>query len=133
MRHARVILIAVVLTIPATLFAQAPPSMPMHQAMNPDCQAMMQKMQAMQQQMKAMDDRLDKLVADMNAARGSKRVDRMAAVINELVTQRKQMEASMQTMMPAMMQHMQQHMQAAMKAMMDSMSCPMMQQATAQH
>lgn len=124
MRHVRMILIAAVLTIPsAAVFGQTEAPKPMQQPMNPACQAMMQQMQTMQQQMKTMDDRLDKLVAGMNAASGPERVDAMAAVINELVNQRKQME----TMMPAMMQHMTEHMQAGMKG--DSMAnCPMMKQ-----
>lgn len=42
-----------------------------------------------------MDDRLRPLMDDMNKARGSVIVDRMAAVINELVAQRKQAREDM--------------------------------------
>ena len=89
-----------------------------------DCQAMMDKMQASS---KAMDDRLAGLVSDMNKAKGSAKVDRMAAVINEMVTQRKQMRDDMAAMMPQMMNHMTQHMQSGMMSGMQSMAdCPMM-------
>jgi TolA-binding protein len=134
-----VILLALTVGSLATLgFTQEPKPMPMDQmkhemkpgAMMPmDCNAMMQGQDAMKAKMKAMDDQLDKLVADMNAARGSKKVDKMAAVIDELVAQRKQMRDQMQTMMQHMMQHMQSGM---MKGMMDSMSsCPMMNKEAA--
>lgn len=102
----------------------APPAA--QHSQNMDCQAMMQQMHA---GMDEMDQRLKTLVEAMNAARGSARVDRMAAVINELVVQRTQMRERMMTMMPMMMQHMSQHMQSGMmKGMSESMSgCPMMQ------
>ena len=91
-----------------------------------DCQAMMQQMQTSAQ---AMDDRLQQLIDDMNKARGSAKVDRMAAVINELVSQRKQMREQMMTTMPQMMGHMMQHMQSGMaKGLAEEMkTCPMMQ------
>jgi hypothetical protein len=43
--------------------------------------------------MNSMDTRLDSLVGAMNRARGTDRVDAMAAVINEMVSQRKVMRA----------------------------------------
>ncbi len=148
MRMTRMILLTLTVGSLATLgFGQQSKPMPMSQmpmhqmkhemkpeAVTPmDCKAMMQRQDAMQTKMKAMDEQLDKLVADMNAARGSKKVDKMAAVIDELVAQRKEMRAQMQTMMPMMMQHMMQHMQAGMmKGMSDSMaSCPMMKKDAA--
>lgn len=117
------------------VLAQQPPStqqpMPMppgHSMQLPaQCQAMMQKMQSMHTAQKAMDDRLTALVAEMNTAKGSARVDRMAAVINEMVTQRKRMRDEMTAMMPDMMNHMMQHMQNGMMSGMQSMAnCPMM-------
>jgi len=106
----------------------APPAhQPMpQQSQTMDCEAMMQQMHAGTAEM---DQRLKTLVEAMNAARGSAKVDRMAAVINELVAQRTQMRERMMTMMPMMMQHMSQHMQSGMmKGMSESMaSCPMMQ------
>jgi ATP phosphoribosyltransferase len=56
-------------------------------------QAMMMKM------MEASDARLDQLVQTMNRSTGQKKVDAMAAVINELITQRKQMRGHMRQMM----------------------------------
>ena len=64
--------------------------------------------QTMMQQMQAADTRLDKLVAEMNRATGSKKVEAMAAVINEMVAQRRQMQAHMMQMMDSggrMMMH----------------------------
>ncbi len=96
-----------------------------------DCQAMMQKMRSMQASEKAMDDRLATLVNDMNKVKGWAKVDRMAAVINEMVTQRKQMRDEMAAMMPEMMNHMMQHMQSGMMSGMQSMAnCPMMSGAS---
>lgn len=144
MRTIRIILLALTVGSLATLgLAQESKPMPMDQmkhemksgAMMPmDCKTMMQKQDAMQAKTKAMDEQLDKLVVDMNAARGSKKVDAMAAVIAELVAQRKQMRDHMEKMMPMMMQHMTQHMQSGMiKGMMDSMSsCPMMKKEAAE-
>jgi hypothetical protein len=146
MRNGKVLLLAAVFLTTSALFAQQPPAadkpmpmpmpsgqsvqMPMPQGAQPaemppmDCQAMMQKMQASS---KAMDDRLAGLVTDMNQAKGSAKVDRMAAVINEMVTQRKQMRDDMAAMMPQMMNHMTQHMQSGMMSGMKSMAdCPMM-------
>ncbi|MBK5260288.1 MAG: hypothetical protein JJE51_11890 [Thermoanaerobaculia bacterium] len=61
-----------------------------------DCESMMQEMHA---SAKVMDDRLKLLIDEMNNAGGSAKVDRMAAVINELVTQRTAMREGMMTMM----------------------------------
>ena len=111
---------------PAT---QQPMPMPPGQSMQmpAECQAMMQKMQSMHTAQKAMDDRLTALVAEMNTAKGSAKVDRMALVINEMVTQRKQMRDEMIAMMPDTMNHMMQHMQSGMMSGMQSMAnCPMM-------
>ena len=76
---------------------------------------MMAKKEEMQDKLKAMDATLDKLVAEMNAAKRSKEVDAMekpmAAVINELVAQRKAFRSMMMEMQPAMMEHMMHHME----------------------
>ncbi len=132
MRNGTLLFLAVVLLMAPTLFAQqqgqaAPGPMPA------DCQAMMQKMQSMHAGMRAMDDRLAALVSDMNKAKGSAKVDRIAAVVNELVAQRKQMRDEMETMMPQMMSHMMQHMQSGMAGGMQSMAnCPMMKGGSTQ-
>jgi hypothetical protein len=89
---------------------------------------MMAHHKEMMGKMEAMDARLDELVKKMNAATGNKKANATAAVINELVAQRKQMREQMMTMMPEMMKHMMEHMRMAMmKGMEDSMAkCPMM-------
>ena len=107
--------------------------------MTKECQAMMAKRQEMQDKHKAMDATLDKLVAEMNAAKGSKEVDAMekpmAAVITELVTQRKAMHSMMMEMQPAMMAHMMRHKDMkGMKGMhggKGAMECPMMKMGDA--
>jgi hypothetical protein len=53
----------------------------------------------MMKMMEASDARLDQLVQTMNTATGQKKVDAMAAVINELIAQRKQMRGHMRQMM----------------------------------
>ena len=132
MRQQWFLVTAIILLVGSAVFAQQPA--PGMQGMQPpaarmdsmNCQAMMEQMQASD---KAMDDRLQPLIDDMNKARGSAKVDRMAAVINELVSQRKQMRENMKAMMPKMMGHMMQHMQSGMaKGMAEEMkTCPMMQ------
>ena len=100
-------------------------------SMKAECQAMMAKKQAMQEKFQAMDARLDGLVAEMNAAQGSKEVDAMekpmAAVLNELVAQRKAFRAMQMEMQPAMMAHMMHH----MHGMKGEMECPMMKKGSA--
>lgn len=49
-------------------------------------------------EMKAMDTRLNEKVAAMNAARGDQKVEAMAAVINELIAQRKEMRTNFGSM-----------------------------------
>lgn len=92
-----------------------------------ECEAMMAKKQAMQDKLQAEDAALDKLVAVMNAAKDSKEVDAMekpmAAVINELVAQRKASRAMMMEMQPEMMAHMLHHMHA--QGTKGAMECPM--------
>lgn len=133
MRKQHVLFVVGILLFASAAFAQQPATgsqqpMPMKsgQKMEPmDCDAMMQKMQSSS---KEMDDRLQALVDEMNKAKGSAKVDRTAAVINELVSQRKQMREQMMAMMPEMMGHMMQHMHSGMMSgMSHSMSaCPMM-------
>ncbi len=97
-------------------------------SMMDDCKAMMAKRQAMMGEMKAMDAKLDAFVQSMNDARGSKKVDATAAVVTELVAQRKAMRESMESMHAEMMKHMMGHMQSGMmEGTSKSMSgCPMM-------
>jgi Skp family chaperone for outer membrane proteins len=96
--------------------------------MKAECMAMMEKKQAMQAKVEAMDASLDKLVAEMNVAKTSKEVDAlekpMAAVLNELVAQRKVLHSMMMEMQSPMMGHMAHHMQ--MHGAKGAMECPMM-------
>jgi len=91
-------------------------------------ESMMAHHKEMMARVDAMDARLDELVKKMNAATGNKKANATAAVINELVAQRKQMREQMMAMMPEMMKHMMEHMRMGiMKGMEDSMAkCPMM-------
>ncbi len=68
---------------PAT--AQAKPS----SGMDAKCQAMMADHEKMMAQTKAADVRLDGLVATMNAATGQPKIDATAAVVSDMVAQRK--------------------------------------------
>ena len=87
------------------------------------CQAMMAEHEKMMAEMKAADLRLDGLVAQMNAATSQLKVDATAAVVSEMVAQRKAMRDGMMKMQPRMMAHMMEHMEAGK----DSMAmCPMM-------
>ncbi len=101
--------------------------------MKAECQAMMAKKQEMQDKCQAMDATLDRLVAEMNAAKDSKEPDAlekpMAAVINELVAQRKASRAMMMEMQPAMMAHMMHHMHT--HGTKGAMECPLMKTGTA--
>lgn len=97
-------------------------------AMPADCKAMMERHEAMQARMKEMDERLDNMVATMNAARGSVKADRTAEVVQELVAQRKQMRDQMASMMPMMMQHMgRPHAEGDEDDARGMEQCPMMQ------
>jgi hypothetical protein len=80
-----------------------------------DWQARHEKMVA---EMNGMDTRLDEKLAAMNAAKGDQKVEAMAAVINELVSQRKEMRANFGPMHHGMRGPMMGHEGA--------MDCPMM-------
>lgn len=96
--------------------------------MGDHCKQMMTMHNQMMADMKAMDAGLDQRVAAMNAAKGNAKVDAMAAVINEMATQRKQMMAKTSSMRDQMMAHMGEHMaQPGGTGMGQSMAqCPMM-------
>lgn len=87
------------------------------------CQAMMAQHEKMMTEMKAADQRLGELVARMNSASGQAKVDATAAVVAELVSQRKSMHEPMMTMQHGMAGHMMEHMQAGADSMA---ACPMM-------
>ena len=89
------------------------------------CQAMMAERETMMTGMKAADQRLDDLVAKMNAASGMEKMAATANVVTEMVTQRRTMQDGMTKMQHGMMGHLMEHMQAGK----DSMAmCPMMKQ-----
>ncbi len=96
--------------------------------MGDQCKQMMAMHTQMMADMKAMDSSLNQKVAAMNAAKGNAKVDAMAAVINEMATQRTQMMSKMSGMQDQMMAHMREHMaQSGSAAMKQSMAqCPMM-------
>lgn len=86
------------------------------------CQAMMAEREKMMADMKAADQRLDDLVAKMNTASGTDKVAAIAAVVTELVTQRRTMRDGMK-MQQGMMGHMTEHMQTGKDS---TAMCPMM-------
>ncbi len=93
-------------TMSAAALAQAPaPAQHQHattQAQSPagqNQQQMMQMHQKMMAEMTAMDQKLDSLVAQMNAAQGQAKVDDMAAAITAMVDQQKKMHQHMASMM----------------------------------
>src|SRR5215204_5561237 len=92
-RHIGIFLLAATLT-PVALSAQQP-------GQHRDS-AMMMNHEKMMQQVQAADARMDRLVGEMNHATGQKKVEAMAAVINELVAQRMQMRSHMMQMMERM-------------------------------
>ena len=87
------------------------------------CQAMMAEHEKMMADMKAADQRLDDLVAKMNAASGMDKTAATATVVTEMVTQDRTMRDGMMKMQQDMMSHMMEHMQAGKDSMA---SCPMM-------
>jgi hypothetical protein len=89
------------------------------------CQTMMADQEKMMAEIQAADQRLDDLVGKMNAAAGTDKAEATAAVVNEMVTQRRTMRDGMMKMQHEMMAHMMEHMQAGKDAMA---MCPMMKQ-----
>ena len=89
------------------------------------CQAVMADREKMMAEMKVADQRLDDLVDKMNAAPATEKVDATAAVVKELITQRRTMRDGMMKMQHGMMAHMMEHMQAGKDPMP---MCPMMKQ-----
>lgn len=129
------LLFAVVLGVRAQTSPHAghgPEASDTHAEMKAECQAMMAKKKAIEDQRQVMDATLDKLVAEMNAAKGPKEVGAMelaiAAVINELVAQRKASRSLDHEKEPTMMAHMGHHMDKHGKkgGMAGAMDCPMM-------
>ena len=77
-----------------------PPAGRQHRmAMKDDSRPMMGNGHSMMADMKAGQEKLDDLIAKMNAATGPQKMDQMAAVLTELVAQQKAMHAHMMAMM----------------------------------
>lgn len=90
-RIAAVVIAAVLQS--ATLFAQQPS--PMSEMNKQKHREMMPKHAKMMEEQKLQDAEIDKLLAEMNAATGEKRIDAIIAVLNKLVEQRKAMHEKM--------------------------------------
>ncbi len=93
--------------VPMLLVAQAPATTE-HQHQHATAQGhpteaqsdqMKQMHEKMMAEMQAMDQKLDGLIAQMNAAQGQAKVDAIAAVINEMNNDRKQVMQQMTSMM----------------------------------
>jgi hypothetical protein len=87
------LLVLVGLTLGPGLVHARPPHGPGMPGMAARCQEMMADM-------KSMDARLDEKLAAVNAAQGEAKVDAMAALLTELVSQRKAMHEKMVGMPP---------------------------------
>ncbi len=109
----RILLITSLMLIPAAASAQQPAPSPapqqdssagehhhpgkslegspqgMDEKMMEHCRAMMEKRQEALQQMEVLDINLEEKIAAMNAASGDKKLEAMAAVINEMAEQRR--------------------------------------------
>ena len=83
--------------------AQTPPATSSGQQPSPSMPDMTKMHEQMMAQMQAGDARLDALAKDMNAAKGEAKVDAVAAVVTELVTQHKAMHGHMGQMHQMMM------------------------------
>ena len=81
---------ALALAVAALAIAQQP-----QQGQQQMQQQMQQQRRAFMEQMQERNRKLDDLVAKMNAAKGQAKVDAIAAVVNELVEQRKVMMGGM--------------------------------------
>jgi hypothetical protein len=124
-----------VLGLGLPLQAQQPPTVRQPAAqpsgdMAAGCEAMMAGRQKMMADMKAADQRLNELVARMDQASGQAKVDAVAAVVQEMVTQRQAMRDRMMQMHQQGMRHMGEHMESGAKSMA---MCPMMKMGGMQH
>jgi hypothetical protein len=118
------LLVLAVLIMPLGLFAQqektqTPPAPVQTQAPPEHKQGMSEKQMKehddMMSRMKEMDARLDAKVAAMDAAKGDQKVEAMAAVIKEMVSQRKEMQEHMMKMHDMREGHMMDHMKHGME------------------
>src|SRR3990172_9990105 len=115
------VLVLFVLSVPA-LAQQTKPGM-IKEDMMESCKAIMDKHKEMQTKMAHMDQKLNDLVKKMNETNGNDKVEAMAALLNELVNQRRGMHQMMFGHQGMMMERMSEHMQNGAASMMQ---CPMM-------
>jgi hypothetical protein len=87
------------LMLSAQVSAAQQPTAPQHPDRGPGGMTGKSGMAAQMQMMDSLNARLDTLVGRMNRATGNGKVTAMAAVINELVAQRKAMQGHMRRMM----------------------------------
>jgi hypothetical protein len=92
-----------ILTLTTALIVSSAIGHTQHQPATSGTHAMMANHQQMMAAMQAADKKLNDLVAQMNAARGNDRLDRVIAVVNELAAAHKQM-SGMMSMHHGMMQ-----------------------------
>jgi hypothetical protein len=93
------------------------------------CKAMMAVHEEAMSEMRSMEAKLDELVARMNAAEGTAKVDALAEAVTELALQRKEMMVRTMTMQPRMTQHMMKHMRMGMMENTEQPTeCPMMKE-----
>ena len=127
----------------AIVQAQTGASQPQRPMMVDETQAasMMAERQKMMANMRAMDQKLNDLIAQIDAARGDDaKIEAVAAVVKQLVAQRTQMHSQMEAMQTRMMDHMMEHMMSMQGGMMGMMNrgqtgamqpmsnCPMMKE-----
>ena len=126
MRTLLFVLMLAVLTMPCGLFAQqeqgktpAPAAQAGTKAESAPAHPMsggkMKEHDEMMSRMKEMDARLDAKVAAMDAAKGDQKVEAMAAVIKEMVSQRKEMQEHMMKMHDIKKGHMMEHVKPGME------------------
>ena len=85
--------------------------------------AMMAEREKMMAEMTAADQRLDGLVATMNAASGADKTTATVAVVTTMIAQQRTMRDGMMQRQAGMMAHMMEHMQEGKNSMA---MCPMM-------
>ncbi len=95
-----------------------------HGGMMDRCKAMMAGHKDMVAQMESMDGKLAGLVAAMNELEGEGKTKAMAAVLTELIRQRKVLRDQLAHSMHGMAKHMMHHVKHAMKG--EDSPCPMM-------
>lgn len=110
--------VGLILTLVLTLVIWSPPLQSAEHPEHPSatatmksCQAMAAEKQKLMKDIQAQDAELAKQVARMNSAPANRKMDRMAALITRMVTQRTVMNVRQAKMQEGIMQHMIQHIQ----------------------